>query len=88
MNSKEEKKNFSWTGKQSRSKGIMNNPDTSSIDYKYGIYAHIGQTRKNSGSRYWTDEQIMLWCDKRDIYYSDSDARVDLVNRIKQAGYK
>ena len=61
-------------------------PDTSSSDYKYGIFARIKNT--GSGSRGWTDEQIKMWCDKNDVYYENVDKRDDLINRIKQAGYK
>jgi hypothetical protein len=29
-----------------------------------------------------------MWMDKNDVYYEDTDKRVDLVDRIKEAGYK
>ena len=29
-----------------------------------------------------------LWCDKNNVYYEPTDKRVDLIERIKQAGYK
>tara|TARA_R110000824_G_scaffold145826_1_gene314333 strand:- start:466 stop:663 length:198 start_codon:yes stop_codon:yes gene_type:complete len=65
----------------------MNKPDTSSMDYKYGIFHCINRKYSPSG-RYWTNEQIKNWCDKNDVYYEDTDKRVDLIERIKQAGYK
>ena len=61
-------------------------PDTSSMDYRYGIFARI--SHNGSGSRDWTDEQIKFWMDKNDIEYEDTDTRENLVERIKQAGYK
>jgi hypothetical protein len=65
----------------------MNKPDTSKIDYKYGIFAKIGREWLPS-SQYWTNSQIKMWMDKNGVHYGDSDKRVDLVERIKQAGYK
>ena len=65
----------------------MNKPDTSSMDYKYGIFAYIGREYSTDG-RYWTNTQIKEWCDKNDVYYESTDKRIDLVERIKQAGYK
>ena len=62
-------------------------PDTSSMDYKYGIFAKINKPYGPS-SQYWTNNQIKMWCDKNDVYYEDTDKRADLVERIKQAGYK
>ena len=59
----------------------MNKPDTSSMDYKYGIFSKIGK-------KGWTIEQIHMWCDKNDVYYEITDSRDDLVERIKKAGYK
>ena len=61
-------------------------PDTSSMDYKYGIFARIASG--GSGSRDWSDEQIKFWMDKNDVKYEDTDDREDLVQRIKNAGYK
>jgi len=67
---------------------MMIKPDTSkSVDYKYGIFAFINR-KYSSGGRYFTNENIRTWCDKRDVHYKDTDDREDLVNRIKQAGYK
>ena len=59
-------------------------PDTSSMEYKYGIFARI----KDSGSRGWTDENVKYWCDMNDVYYESKDNREDLIQRIKDAGYK
>ena len=61
-------------------------PDTSSMDYKYGIFARIAAG--GSGSRDWSDEQVKFWMDKNDVKYEDTDNREDLVQRIKDAGYK
>ena len=61
-------------------------PDTSSMDYKYGIFARISPN--GSGSRDWSDEQIKFWMDKNDVRYENTDDREDLVQRIKDAGYK
>ena len=63
---------------------MSNTPDTSSMDYKYGIFARM----KDSGSRNWTDENIKWWCDKNDVYYEDTDTREELIQRVKDAGYK
>ena len=65
----------------------MIKPDTSSIDYKYGIFACINRKYSFDG-RYWTNSDIRQWCDKNDIYYTHTDKRIDLIERIKQAGYK
>ena len=65
----------------------MNKPDTSSMDYKYGIFKKIGREYSPS-TQYWTNKQIKMWMDKNDVYYEDTDKRVDLVERIKEAGYK
>ena len=59
----------------------MNKPDISSMDYKYGIFAKIG-------TKGWTLEQIKMWCDKNNVFYKNADKRADLVERIKDAGYK
>ena len=63
---------------------MSNTPDTSSMEYKYGIFARI----KDSGSRGWTDENVKYWCDMNDVYYESKDNREDLIQRIKDAGYK
>ena len=62
----------------------LTSPDTSSMDYKYGIFFKL----KDSGSRGWSNTQVREWCDKNDVHYEDTDKREDLVERIKQAGYK
>ena len=51
------------------------------------IFAYIGRKYSTNG-RYWTNTQIKEWCDKNDVYYESTDKRADLVERIKQAGYK
>ena len=65
----------------------MNKPKRDNLDYKYGIFAYIGREYKQGG-RYWTNNMIKEWCNKNDVYYEDTDKRLDLVERIKQAGYK
>ncbi len=65
----------------------MNKPDTSKMDYKYGIFAHVSRDH-STGGRYWTDTQIKEWCDKNDVYYESTDKREDLIERIKKAGYR
>ena len=66
----------------------MNKPDMSKINYKYGIFAKINRTYGGPSSKYWTNKQIKEWCDMNDVYYEDTDKRADLVERIKQAGYR
>ena len=66
----------------------MNKTDTSSMNYKYVIIAKIARTYTGYDSMYWTNSQIKMWCDKNDVYYKSTDKRVDLIERIKQAGYK
>ena len=58
------------------------------FDYKYGIFAKINKPYNGSDSKYWTNKQIKEWCDMNDVYYEDTDKRADLVERIKDAGYK
>ena len=82
-----EKKNFLWTGKQSRVKEVMIKPDTSKMDYKYGIFAYINR-EYGTGIKYWTNRQIKAWCNKMNVFYKETDTRAELVERIKQAGYK
>ena len=62
--------------------------DTSSMDYKYGVFARIRRPYNGPSSTYWTNKQIKMWCDKNDVYYENTDKRKDLVQRIKDAGYK
>ena len=66
----------------------MNEPKRDNLDYKYGIFAKIAKTYGGPSSKYWTNKQIKEWCDMNDVYYEDTDKRADLVERIKQAGYK
>ena len=66
----------------------MNKPDTSSMDYKYGIFAKIGREYTGPDSNYWTNRQVKLWMDNNDVYYESTDKRIDLIEGIKQAGYK
>ena len=65
----------------------MIKPDTSKMDYKYGIFAYINR-EYGRGTKYWTNKQIKAWCDKNDVFYKETDTRAELVERIKQAGYK
>ena len=57
------------------------------FDYKYGIFKKIGREYSPS-TQYWTNKQIKFWMDKNDVYHEDTDKRVDLVQRIKDAGYR
>ena len=66
----------------------MNKPNMSKIDYKYGIFAKINKPYGGPSSVYWTNTQIKDLCDKNDVYYESTDKRTDLIERIKQAGYK
>ena len=65
----------------------MNKPDTSKMDYKYGIFAYINR-EYGTGIKYWTNRQIKAWCNKMNVFYEETDTRAELVERIKQAGYK
>ena len=66
----------------------MNKPDTNLMDYRYGIFARIGREWNGPNSKYWTNEQVKSWMDSNNVKYKESDKRIDLVERIKQAGYK
>ena len=66
----------------------MNEPKRDNLDYKYGIFAKINRAYGGPTSLYWTNKQIKEWCDEKNIYYESTDKRADLVERIKQAGYK
>ena len=57
------------------------------FDYKYGIFKKIGREYSPS-TQYWTNKQIKFWMDKNDVYHKDTDKRADLVQRIKDAGYR
>ena len=63
-------------------------PDSSSMDYKYGIFYKIGTEYTGKTSRYWTNNQIKYWMDLNGVQYEKTDKRIDLVEKIKQAGYK
>ena len=60
----------------------MNEPKRDNLDYKYGIFAKISKPRG------WDDNLIREWCDKNNVYYESTDTRDQLVERIKQAGYR
>ena len=66
----------------------MNEPKRDNLDYKYGIFAKIAHSYGGPSSKYWTNKMIKEWCDKNDVNYESTDKRADLVERIKQAGYK
>ena len=66
----------------------MNKPKRDNLDYRYGIFAKIAHSYGGPSSKYWTNKMIKEWCDMNDVYYEDTDKRADLVERIKQAGYK
>ena len=42
----------------------------------------------NTSSSYWTNNSIKEWCDKNDVYYESTDKRIDLIERIKKAGFR
>ena len=54
----------------------MNTPDTSSMDYKYGIYARI--------KRGWTTEQVQMYFDKQGYSYKKSWTKEQLVEELKK----
>ena len=64
---------------------MMNN---NNLDYKYGIFARISRSYDGPNSKYWTNRQVKLWMDMNDVAYKQTDKRVDLIERIKEAGYK
>ena len=66
----------------------MNEPKRDNLDYKYGIFAKIAHSYGGPSSKYWTNKMIKEWCDMNDVYYEDTDKRADLVERIKQAGFR
>ena len=66
----------------------MNKPKRDNLDYRYGIFAKISKNYGGKGSKYWTNNDIRHWCDLNDVHYESTDKRVDLVERIKQAGYR
>jgi hypothetical protein len=67
---------------------MMNKPDISKMDYKYGIFKRISRPYGGPTSMYWTNKQIKSWMDKNDVFYENTDKREDLVQRIKNAGFK
>ena len=66
----------------------MNRPKLDKIDYKYGIFSKMNKPYLGPSSNYMTNKDIKSWCDMKDIYYEDTDKRIDLVQRIKNAGYR
>ncbi len=36
------------------------------LDYKYGIFAKIGR-KYSPSTQYWTNKQIKMWMDKKDV---------------------
>ena len=58
------------------------------FDYKYGIFKRISRPYGGPTSMYWTNKQIKSWMDKNDVFYENTDKREDLVQRIKNAGFK
>ena len=55
----------------------MNKPDTSLMDYKYGIFARI--ERKE-----WNAEQIQMYFDKKGYPYEKSMNVGELVEELKK----
>tara|TARA_Y100001973_G_C5179048_1_gene323755 strand:+ start:617 stop:793 length:177 start_codon:yes stop_codon:yes gene_type:complete len=55
----------------------MNTPDTSSFDYKYGIFARIK-------GKDWTVEQIRMYFDKKGYPYEESMGIDDLFEELKK----
>ena len=55
----------------------MNTPDTSSFDYKYGIFARIK-------SKDWTVEQIRMYFDRKGYPYEESMGVDDLFEELKK----
>ena len=47
----------------------MNKPDTSKMDYKYGIFKRISRPYGGPTSMYWTNKQIKSWMDQNDVFY-------------------
>ena len=55
----------------------MNTPDTSSFDYKYGIFARIR-------SKDWSVEQIQYYFDSKGYPYEKSMGVDELVEELKK----
>ena len=66
----------------------MNKPDLSEIDYKYGIFSKMSKPYLGPSSNYMTNKDIKFWCDINGVKYEDTDKRIDLIERIKNAGYR
>ena len=56
---------------------MMNTPDTSSLDYKYGIFARIK-------GKEWSVEQIQMYFDKQGYPYEESMTKEQLVEELKK----
>ena len=56
----------------------MNKPDTSSMDYKYGIFARIN---KSTG---WNIKQIQMYFDKQGYPYEKSMGIDELFEELKK----
>ena len=63
---------------------MMNKPKRDNLDYKYGIFYKL----KDTGSRGWSDSDVREWCDKNDVHYESTDKRIDLIEKIKKAGFR
>ena len=55
----------------------MNTPDTSSMDYKYGIWARVGK-------KGWNARQIKLYFDKQGYPYEESMTKEQLLEELKK----
>ena len=55
----------------------MNTIDTSSLDYKYGIFARIR-------NKDWSAEQIQMYFDKKGYPYEKSMGADELVEELKK----
>ena len=55
----------------------MNTPDTSSFDYKYGIFARIK-------GKEWSVEQIQMYFDKHGYPYEESMGVDELFEELKK----
>ena len=67
---------------------MMNKPKRDNLDYRYGIFAKINKQYTGPSSSYLTNNNIKEWCDKNDVYYESTDKRIDLIERIKKAGFR
>tara|TARA_Y100000593_G_C4302434_1_gene334074 strand:+ start:2042 stop:2218 length:177 start_codon:yes stop_codon:yes gene_type:complete len=55
----------------------MNTPDTSSLDYQYGIFARIR-------NKDWTADQIQMYFDKKGYPYEKYMGVDELVEELKK----